>query len=124
MMLRLRINPELASQQTTRFVTTDGTPVVLTLRWNERSQFWFIDVQQTLPDGSTTSFFGAKLTPSYPALMGVKSLFSFPGDFILLPTQSTTVNAPVGYSDLGVTWFPCWITEAESIAWRSARGLR
>ena len=123
-MLRLRIDPTLSAEQTTRFVTTDGTPVVLTFRWNERSSFWYIDVLQTLKDGSTSKFTGAKLTPKYPALMGVKNLFSFPGDFILLPTQSTAADAPVGYFDLGVTWFPCWISEAESVAWKASHGVR
>jgi hypothetical protein len=123
-MLRLRFDPNLSARQVARFVTTDGTPVVLTTYWNERSQFWYIDVLQTLKDGATTSFAGAKLTPSYPALVGVKNLFSFPGDFILLPTQSTAKDAPVGYTDLGVTWFLCWISEAESTTWKASHGVR
>jgi hypothetical protein len=123
-MLRLQIDPKLSAHQITRFVTTDGTPVVLTFKWNERSQFWYIDVSQTLKNGTTTSFYGAKLTPAFPALMGVKNLFSFPGDLILLPTQATTARTPVGYNDLGVTWFPCWISEAEAIAWKASHGVR
>ena len=123
-MLRLRMDATLSSQQTTRFVTTDGTPVVLTLRWNERSGFWYLDILQTLKDGSTSQFTGVKLTPRFPALYGVKNLYSFPGDFILLPTQSTAADGPVKYEDLGVTWFVCWFSEAEAVAWRARNGLR
>lgn len=123
-MLRLRIDPTLSAQQTTRFVTTSGTPVWVTFRWNARSNFWYIDVKQTLRDGSTTSFYGVKLTPNFPVLQGVKNLFSFPGDFVLLPTQSTTVNGLVGYADLGTNWFLCWISDAEAEVWRSVNGVR
>lgn len=123
-MLRLRIDPTLSAQQTTRFVTTDGTPVLVTFRWNERSGFWYIDLVQTLKDGSTSSFSGAKLVPNYPILRGVKNLFTFPGDFLLLPTQSTTLSDPIKYEDLGTSWFLCWISDAEAAIWRSANGLR
>lgn len=123
-MIRLRIDPSLSSQQTSRFVTTDGTPVLFTLRWNDRSAHWFLDVTQTLPDGSATSFTGVKLTPNYPVLQDVKNLFSFPGDFILLPTQPSLLATPIGYLDLGTSWFMCWISDAEAASWRSANGLR
>jgi hypothetical protein len=122
-MLRLQVDPSLSAQQVISFTTTEGTPVRVTLTWNERSQFWYIDLTQTLSDGTTSSFYGVKLTPSFPVLSGVKNLYTFPGDFLLLPVQSTVVTDPVGYADLGTLWFLCWISDAEATAWKASYGI-
>ena len=122
-MKQFAFDPNLSAQQTFRFVTDDATPVFATLRWNTRSEFWYLDVAKVLPDGTQSAFTGVKVVPSFPLLASVKHLYTFPGDLILLPTTSNAGDS-IGYNDLGSLWFLCWISDTEAAAWRTAHGVR
>ena len=123
-MKKFSYNPFLSSQQTFRFVTDEGTAVVVTLRWNGRSNFWFLDVTQTLADGTTSSFYGVKVVASFPLLRAVQSLFAFPGDFIVFPASSGVVGQPIAFPDLGSQWFLCYLNATEIAAWKVQNGVQ
>lgn len=123
-MKKLPFNPQLSARQQLRFVTTDGTPTVLTLSFNERSEFWYTDIEKTLSDGTKQSYTGVKLVPNWPLLWEHKGVFPFPGDFLVLPTSAAASSQPIGYFDLGTNWVLCWLLDSEVDAWRSANGLQ
>lgn len=116
-MMRIPFDPSISADQQFQVLLPERAVLTLTLRWNSRSGFWYMDVS-----AGSSSLQGIKVTPRWPLLLGHKALSPIEGNLIVLPLDKSAPD-PIQYDALGSAWGLFWISPEDEARWEASHGL-
>jgi len=85
----------------------DRVPYLMTFRWNERSESWFMDLS-ALPGGPIVQ--GVRVVPDYPMLQQFTRPNMPPGAFVFVANR--TIDR-IGRNDLGTNAVLVYLSESD-----------
>lgn len=117
-MIQIPFNPQSASDQSFK-IRLGSELVTLSLTFNTRAGFWYLDVQNEAQESLTS----LKVVPNWPLMREYAGFKPIQGDFFVFPLNN---SAPISvdYDSLGVSWGLYWATEEEYAEWAVNYGLR
>ena len=116
-MMRIPFDPSISADQQFQVLLPERAVLTLTLRWNSRSGFWYMDVS-----AGSRSLQGIKVTPRWPLLLEHKALSPIEGNLIVLPLDKSARDL-LQYDDLGSTWGLFWLSPEDVTRWEVGHGL-
>ena len=116
-MMKIPFDPTISADQQFQVLIPERAVIMLTLRWNIRSGFWYSDIES---GGKVLN--GLKLVPRWPILREHQALSPIEGDLMALPLSG---NAPdtIPYEGLGDSWGLFWLAPEDVKKWEAAHGL-
>ena len=116
-MMKIPFDPTISADQQFQVLIPERAVIMLTLRWNTRSGFWYADIES---GGKVLN--GLKIVPRWPILRGHQALSPIEGDLMALPL-SWNAAAPRPYGGLGDSWGLFWSAPEDVKKWEAAHGL-
>lgn len=95
----------------TQVTTLDGTPYLLTFRFNGRESCYYLDIDSV--DGVTNFIKGLKLVCNFPLLMYTSTGINPPGELMCLSTNLDDSPPGIGELGAGLRCQLIYMTEAE-----------
>lgn len=116
-MMKIPFDPTISADQQFQVLIPERAVIMLTLRWNTRSSFWYVDIES---GGATIN--GLKIVPRWPLLEEHRALSPLEGDLMVLPLSGNAPD-PIPYEGLGTSWGLFWLAPEDVEKWRVAHGL-
>ena len=116
-MMKIPFDPTISADQQFQVLIPERAVIMLTLRWNTRSGFWYADIES---GGKVLN--GLKLVPRWPILREHQALSPIEGDLMALPL-SWNATDPIPYEGLGDSWGLFWLAPEDVKKWEAAHGL-
>ena len=116
-MMKIPFDPTISADQQFQVLIPERAVIMLTLRWNTRSGFWYADIES---GGKVLN--GLKLVPRWPILREHQALSPIEGDLTALPL-SGNASFPIPYEGLGDSWGLFWLAQEDVKKWEAAHGL-
>ena len=116
-MMKIPFDPTISADQQFQVLIPERAVIMLTLRWNTRSGFWYADIES---GGKVLN--GLKLVPRWPILREHQALSPIEGDLMALPL-SWNAPDPIPYEGLGDSWGLFWLAPEDVKKWEVAHGL-
>lgn len=116
-MMKIPFDPTISADQQFQVLIPERAVIMLTLRWNTRSGFWYADIES---GGKVLN--GLKLVPRWPILREHQALSPIEGDLMALPLSGNAPD-PIPYEGLGDSWGLFWLAPEDVKKWETAHGL-
>ena len=116
-MMKIPFDPTISSDQQFQVLIPERAVIMLTLRWNTRNGFWYVDIES---GGKVLN--GLKVVPSWPILLEHQALSPIDGDLMALPLSGSAPDH-IPYEGLGTSWGLFWLAPEDVKEWEAAHGL-
>ena len=116
-MMKIPFDPTISADQQFQVLIPERAVIMLTLRWNSRSGFWYADIES---GGKVLN--GLKIVPRWPILREHQALSPIEGDLMALPLSGNAPD-PILYEGLGDSWGLFWLAPEDVKKWEAAHGL-
>ena len=116
-MMKIPFDPTISADQQFQVLIPERAVIMLTLRWNTRSGFWYADIES-----GGVAVNGLKIVPRWPILKEHQALSPIDGDLMALPLSRNAPD-PIPYEGLGDSWGLFWLSPEDVEKWRAVNGL-